>query len=197
MGKVNFGHEPQVEDTIVSMLMASREIYEKYTVPLGIGWMVNPGHHYGPSVDGYEYSHWGTYHYADWKGIGVDRTAASGTGYTAQYNEPVASMYENIETCPEELLLFFHHVPYTYKLKSGKTVIQHIYDTHFEGYEEAEGLKEKWLTLKGKIDAEAFDLVLERLDMQLKNAAEWRDVVNTYFYRKTGIDDIHGRKIYR
>ena len=171
MGKVNFGHEPQVEDTIVSMLMASREIYEKYTVPLGIGWMVNPGHHYGPSVDGYEYSHWGTYHYADWKGIGVDRTAASGTGYTAQYNEPVASMYENIETCPEELLLFFHHVPYTYKLKSGKTVIQHIYDTHFEGYEEAEGLKEKWLTLKGKIDAEAFDLVLERLDMQLKNAA--------------------------
>ena len=195
--KLTFGHEPQVEDTIVSMLMASREIYEKYTVPLGIGWMVNPGHHYGPSVDGYEYSHWGTYHYADWKGIGVDRTAASGTGYTAQYNEPAASMYENIETCPEELLLFFHHVPYTYKLKSGKTVIQHIYDTHFEGYEEAEGLKEKWLTLKGKIDAEAFDLVLERLDMQLKNAAEWRDVVNTYFYRKTGIDDIHGRKIYR
>lgn len=195
--KLTFGHDKQVVDTIVSMLMASRNIYEKYTAPLGIGWMVNPGHHYGPNVDGNEYSHWGTYHYADWQGIGVDRTVATGTGYTAQYREPVASMYENIETCPDELLLFFHHVPYTHKLKSGKTVIQHIYDTHFEGAEEAEGLKKKWLTLKGKVDDEIFDLVLERLEMQIKNAIEWRDVVNTYFYRKTGIDDIHGRKIYK
>lgn len=195
--KLTFGHDEQVVDTIVSMLMSSRDIYEKYTAPLGIGWMVNPGHHYGPNVDGYEYSHWGTYHYADWQGIGVDRTVATGTGYTAQYREPVASMYENIETCPDELLLFFHHVPYTHKLKSGKTVIQHIYDTHFEGAEEAEGLKKKWLTLKGKVDEEIFQLVLERLDMQIKNAIEWRDVINTYFYRKTGIDDAHGRKIYR
>jgi alpha-glucuronidase len=192
-----FGHDEQVVDTIISMLMSSRDIYEKYTVPLGIGWMVNPGHHYGPNVDGYEYSHWGTYHYADWKGIGVDRTVATGTGYTAQYKEPIASMYENIETCPDELLLFFHHVPYTHKLKSGKTVIQHIYDTHFEGAEEANGLKEKWLTLKGKVEDEIFHMVLERLEMQIRNATEWRDVVNTYFYRKTGIDDVHGRKIYR
>jgi alpha-glucuronidase len=194
--KLTFGHDEQVINTIVSMLMASRDIYEKYTAPLGVGWMVNPGHHYGPNVDGYEYSHWGTYHYADYKGIGVDRTVATGTGYTAQYKEPIASMYENIETCPDELLLFFHHVPYTHKLKSGKTVIQHIYDTHFEGAEEAKGLKEKWLTLRGKIDEEIFEMVLERLEMQIKNAIEWRDVVNTYFYRKTGIRDVHNRKIY-
>lgn len=194
--KLTFGHDEQVINTIVSMLMASRDIYEKYTAPLGVGWMVNPGHHYGPNPEGYEYSHWGTYHYADYKGIGVDRTVATGTGYTAQYKEPIASMYENIETCPDELLLFFHHVPYTHKLKSGKTVIQHIYDTHFEGAEEAKGLKEKWLTLRGKIDEEIFEMVLERLEMQIKNAIEWRDVVNTYFYRKTGIRDVHNRKIY-
>ncbi|ADH60031.1 Alpha-glucuronidase [Thermoanaerobacter mathranii subsp. mathranii str. A3] len=194
--KLTFGHDEQVINTIVSMLMASRDIYEKYTAPLGVGWMVNPGHHYGPNLEGYEYSHWGTYHYADYKGIGVDRTVATGTGYTAQYKEPIASMYENIETCPDELLLFFHHVPYTHKLKSGKTVIQHIYDTHFEGAEEAKGLKEKWLTLRGKIDEEIFEMVLERLEMQIKNAIEWRDVVNTYFYRKTGIRDVHNRKIY-
>ncbi|MDK2823696.1 MAG: alpha-glucuronidase [Clostridia bacterium] len=194
--KLTFGHDEQLINTIVSMLMASRDIYEKYTAPLGVGWMVNPGHHYGPNPEGYEYSHWGTYHYADYKGIGVDRTVATGTGYTAQYKEPIASMYENIETCPDELLLFFHHVPYTHKLKSGKTVIQHIYDTHFEGAEEAKGLKEKWLTLRGKIDEEIFEMVLERLEMQIKNAIEWRDVVNTYFYRKTGIRDVHNRKIY-
>lgn len=194
--RLTFGHDEQVVSTIVSMLMESRDIYEKYTAPLGVGWMVNPGNHYGPNPDGYEYSHWGTYHYADYKGVGVDRTVATGTGYTAQYKEPIASMYENIETCPDELLLFFHHVPYSHKLKSGKTVIQHIYDTHFEGAEEAKRLKEKWLTLRGKVDEEIFEEVSKRLEMQIKNAVEWRDVINTYFYRKTGIEDAHNRKIY-
>lgn len=194
--RLTFGCDDKVIETITSMLLESREIYENYTSPMGIGWMVNPGHHYGPNVDGYEYSHWGTYHYADFKGIGVDRTAATGTGFTEQYREPVAKMYENIESCPEKLLLFFHHVPYTYKLKSGKTVIQHIYDTHFEGVEQVKTLIEKWSSLKGKIDDETYNLVLKKLKIQLKDAEEWRDVVNTYFYRKTGIKDIHGRKIY-
>lgn len=193
---LTFGPDRDIVETITSMLLESRQIYENYTAPLGVGWMVNPGHHYGPNVDGYEYSHWGTYHYADFKGIGVDRTAATGTGFTKQYREPVAQMYENIETCPDELLLFFHHVPYTHKLKSGKTVIQHIYDTHFEGVEQVELLIEKWNSLKGKIDHEFYNLVLERLKIQLRDAIEWRDVVNTYFYRKTGIKDAHGRKIY-
>ena len=87
--------------------------------------MVNPSYHYGPNVDGYEYDRWGTYHRADHMGIGVDRSS-TGTGYAQQYNEPNASMYENMDTCPEELLLFFHHVPYSYQLKTGKTLIQHI-----------------------------------------------------------------------
>jgi alpha-glucuronidase len=194
--KLTYGCHTEVVETIVSMLMESREVYEKYTSPLGIGWMVYPHHHYGPSVDGYEYTPWGTYHYADWRGFGVDRTIASGTGYTAQYHEPVASMYENIDTCPEELLLFFHHVPYTYELKSGKTVVQHIYDTHFEGTHKVEEFAEKWSDLKHKVSEDAFNLVSEKFKIQLKDSKEWRDVVNTYFYRRTGIKDAHGRKIY-
>ncbi|MCL6589367.1 MAG: alpha-glucuronidase [Firmicutes bacterium] len=191
-----FTNDEMVVAAISDILLRSWRIYEKYTAPLGIGWMVNPGHHYGPNVDGYEYSKWGTYHRADCKGIGIDRTVKSGTGYTSQYHPPVAAMYDSLETCPEELLLFFHHVPYTHRLKSGETVIQHIYNTHFEGVEEAAGLKEKWLTLRGKIDAERFDQVLRRLEEQVEHAKEWRDQINTYFYRKTGIPDKKGRKIY-
>lgn len=179
------------------MLLVSWSIYEKYTTPLGIGWMVNPGHHYGPNVDGYEYDKWGTYHRADIHGIGVDRTVKSGTGYTAQYSKEVMEIYEDINTCPEELLLFFHRVPYSYKLKSGTTLIQHIYNTHFEGVEQVEeDLIKKWQGLKGKIEEESFNHVLERLNMQLEHSKEWRDVINTYFYRKTGIKDQLNRKIY-
>ena len=88
------------------MLLRSREIYERYTSPLGIGWMVTPNGHYGPSVDGYEYSRWGTYHRADHLGIGVDRTD-KGTGYAQQYYPENAKLYNDPATCPEELLLRF------------------------------------------------------------------------------------------
>lgn len=188
-------NDTEVVEKVLKILIESRTTYEKYTTPLGIGWMVTPHVHYGPSVDGYEYSRWGTYHRADHLGMGVDRTN-KGTGYAQQYYEPNASMYNSMETCPEELLLFFHHVPYTYTLKSGKTLIQHIYDTHFEGVEEVEAMIASWATLKDKVDEEIFAVVTERFNRQLLNAKEWRDQVNTYFYRKSGIADEKGRTIY-
>ena len=193
--KMTISADEDVVSKIVSILLPSREIYEKYTSPLGIGWMVQPGIHYGCSVDGYEYDRWGTYHRADHLGIGVDRSD-KGTGYALQYNEPNASVYNDPEKCPDELVLFFHHLPYTHKLHSGKTVIQHIYDTHFEGYEEAQKLSEKWNSLKGKVDEEIFENVSERFSRQLANAREWCDQVNSYFYRKSGIPDEKGRQIY-
>ena len=183
-----------VADSITKMMLASRITYEKYNAPLGIGWMVNINHHYGPSVDGYEYMKWGTYHRADTKAIGVDRTR-NGTGYTAQYQPCVRDLYENLETCPEELLLYFHRLNYDYKLKSGKTVLQHIYDTHFEGVEEVEVFIQTWESLKSLLPQEAYEPVRVKFDLQLENAKEWRDVVNSYFYRKTGVADVHGRKI--
>ena len=187
--------EPSVVADVKSILLPSRATYEKYTSPLGIGWMVTPHDHYGCSVDGYEYDRWGTYHRADHLGIGVDRTDA-GTGYAQQYYEPNASAYNSLESCPEELLLFFHHVPYVHVLKTGKTLIQHIYDSHFEGYEEAEGFAKTWDGLKDKVDAEIFENVKERFGRQLYNAREWRDQVNSYFLRKSGIPDEKGRQIY-
>ncbi|MEJ6950129.1 alpha-glucuronidase family glycosyl hydrolase [Natronospora cellulosivora (SeqCode)] len=195
--KNTFANKEKVLKTIREMLMDSWEIYENYTSPLGIGWMVNPNHHYGPNVDGYEFSPWGTYHRADHHGIGVDRTLKFGTGYTGQYHPEIQEKYESMENCPEELLLFFHHVPYRYRLKSGKTLIQHIYDTHFEGVEQLEDMINKWSKLEDEIDSKIFNQVMERLDGQLEHAKEWRDVINTYFYRKTGINDEKNRKIYK
>lgn len=187
--------DSEVIDKVKEILIKSRNTYENYTSPLGIGWMVNCNKHYGPSVDGYEYSAWGTYHRADHWGLGVDRTD-KGTGYIRQYYEPNASMYNHIQTCPEELLLFFHHVPYTYRLKSGKTLIQHIYDSHFEGVKEVEQMIESWESLQGKIEDEVYETVRKRFEMQLENAREWRDQVNAYFYRKSGIQDEKKRRIF-
>ena len=191
-----FPHHEIVYKTVLDILMKSWPVYEKYTSPLGIGWMVNPSNHYGPNVDGYEYDRWGTYHRADRYGMGVDRTLKNGTGYTGQYNEPNASMYENKDTCPEELLLFFHYIRYDYKLSSGKTLIQHIYDTHFEGLEEVEEMARSWEEIKGLVPEDIYERVSARFQMQLSNAEEWRDRINTYFYRKSGIGDEKGRRIY-
>lgn len=194
--RLTYSNDRILVGTIKDMLLGSWRTYENYTSPLGIGWMVNPNHHYGPNVDGYEYDKWGTYHRADHKGIGVDRTVRNGTGYAGQYHKEVARLYENVETCPEELLLFFHYIPYDYRLKSGETLIQYIYNTHFEGVEQAEELKRKWESLKDKVEEDVFDHVMERLEGQIAHSKEWRDIINTYFFRKTGIPDELGRKIY-
>ena len=194
--RMTYSNEGSVVETITDMLLNSWRIYENYTSPLGIGWMVNPSNHYGPNVDGYEYDKWGTYHRADHTAIGVDRSVKSGTGFAGQYCKEVAKKYEDMATCPEELLLFFHRVPYSYLLKSGETLIQHIYNTHFEGVEQVEGLISKWNTVKGKINDDWYNHVLTRLQGQLEHSKEWRDIINTYFYRKTGIADRLGRKIY-
>ena len=187
--------EENVVETVCDMLLHSREIYEKYTSPLGVGFMVTPHYHYGPDIDGYEYSRWGTYHRADHEGIGVDRSS-KGTGYTKQYHEPNASMYENIETCPENLLLFFHHLPYTYLMQNKVTLLQHIYDTHFEGVEDVKDMIVKWESIKNSIPLEIYENGKERLEAQLLNAREWCDQINTYFYRKSGIPDEKNRVIY-
>lgn len=190
-----YGNSGKVTENVLKILQSSWTAYEKYTSPLGIGWMVKPNVHYGPDVDGYEYDRWGTYHRADHLGIGVDRTE-KGTGYCSQYNEPLASLYENIKTCPEDLLLFFHHVSYDYILSTGKTVIQHIYDTHFEGAMEAEEFLNWWRELDGLIERSAYERTLERFEHQAEHAREWRDVINSYFYRKSGINDQQGRELY-
>jgi alpha-glucuronidase len=170
--------------------------YEQYTAPLGVGFMVRPGHHYGPDVDGYEYAPWGTYHFADRDGVGVDRTRATGTGYTGQYPQPWADVYESLDSCPDELLLFFHHVPYGHTLHSGTTVIQHIYDTHFAGAERTAEMRRQWSSVANLVEPDVYSRVRDRLDEQVRSAEEWRDQINTYFHRKSGVPDAHGRRIH-
>ncbi len=190
-----FGEDKAVREVLLFILMNSWSAYEMYNAPLGIGWMVNPSYHYGPSVDGYEYDRWGTYHRADHVGIGVDRSH-HGTGYAGLYREPNASMYDSPESCPDELLLFFHHMPYDHRLRSGKTVIQHIYDTHFEGVELVDEMVKRFEGLEGKLPDKAYRRMLERFHHQKEHSREWRDQINSYFYRKSGIADEKGRKIF-
>jgi alpha-glucuronidase len=186
----------QLRQALHAMMDESWRTYELYTAPLGVGFMVRPGHHYGPDVDGYEYTQWGTYHFADRNGIGVDRTPATGTGFTGQYPQPWADVYESLDTCPDELLLFFHHVPYGHVLHSGSTVIQHIYDTHFAGADEAARMRELWSTVGHLAGSDVDARVRERLHEQVRSATEWRDQINTYFFRKSGVPDAKGRRIY-
>ena len=126
----------------------------------------------------------------------MDRTRATGTGFTGQYPSPWAEVYESLERCPDELLLFFHHVPYSHVLHSGSTVIQHIYDTHFAGVDEVVEMRRRWHELAGLVDPAVDARVRELLDEQLRCAVEWRDQINTYFFRKSGVPDAHGRRIY-
>ncbi|WP_433043021.1 alpha-glucuronidase [Dactylosporangium sp. CS-033363] len=183
--------------TLHALMDRSWCVYEQYTAPLGAGFMVHPGDHYGPDVDGYEYSRWGTYHFADRDGVGVDRTRATGTGFTGQYPVPWRDEYESLATCPDELLLFFHHVPYEHVLRSGTTVIQHIYDAHFAGAAAVARMRRRWSELAPElVGAGLHERVSERLAEQERSAIEWRDQINTYFLRKSGVPDAHGRRIF-
>jgi alpha-glucuronidase len=102
-------------------------------------------------------------------------------------------MYESLETCPDDLLLFMHHVPYTNQLHSGKTVIQHIYDSHYQGESDAEQLVEKWKSLKGLVDEQRYEDVLRRLEYQACHSQVWRDAVCSWFLTTSGIPDEKGR----
>jgi alpha-glucuronidase len=189
-----FGHEPLVVDTIVDMLLRSWPIYEGYTGPLGIGTLTDIIRvHFGPAPESSEYNGWGQWHRANETGVGMDRTVATGTGFTAQYAPAVAAVFESLDTCPDDLLLFFHHVPYTHKLHNGKTVIQHFYDKHYAGAEAAAGLVDQWKALEGHVDEQRYREVLDRLEYQAGHAQVWRDAICSWFHRRSGIDDEQGR----
>jgi alpha-glucuronidase len=192
--ELTFGHDPLVVKTVTAMLLSSWSTYESYTGPLGVGTLTDiTGSHYGPGVESSERNGWGQWHRADHEGIGMDRSVATGTGYSGQYPPAVAKLYESTATTPDELLLFFHHVPYTYKLHSGKTVIQHIYDSHYEGAERAQQYVRQWEALRGRIDDERYAATLQRLEYQAGHAIVWRDAVCNWFLRTSGIADAKGR----
>ena len=183
--RLTFGNDPRVVETIDRMQLSSSRTYEDYTGPLGLQTLTDiVGNHYGVAVEASENNGWGQWHRADQKGVGMDRTVATGTGYIGQYTPPLAAAFENLQTCPDDLLLFMHHVPYTHRLHSGKTVIQSIYDSHYDGAQTAEGYPAQWESLKGRIDDQRFAAVLEQLQYQAGQAQVWRDAVVSWFLKE-------------
>src|SRR3954467_3934773 len=177
-----FGLDPQVSKTVGDLLLTSWRTFENYTGPLGLQTLTDiVGNHFGPAVEASEENGWGQWHRADQHGVGMDRTVATGTGFIGQYPRAVAQLYESLSACPDDLLLFMHHVPYTHVLHTGKTVIQHIYDSHYEGAAEAQTFPERWKTLRGKIDEERYKAVLGKLEYQAGHAIVWRDAVCNWF----------------
>lgn len=193
--RLTFNNDEKVVSTISRMLLSSWPMYEDYTGPLGLQTLTNIlGPHYGPAPQSQENNGWGQWIRATHEGVGMDRTdSENGTGFIGQYPPQVAAMYESLQTCPDNLLLFMHHVPYTYRLHTGKTVIQTLYDLHYQGAEEAAGLVQQWKTLDGLIDEERYSKTLALLEYQAGHAIVWRDAITRWFAKVSGIPDERGR----
>jgi alpha-glucuronidase len=192
--RMTWGNNPQVDSTIDKLNLESWHAYEEYTGPLGVGGLTNiTGPHYGPGIESAERNGWGQWIRADHDGIGMDRTVATGTGYIGQYPPELAAKYESLKSCPDNLLLFMHHVPYTYVLHDGKTVVQYVYDTHYDGAKIAASYPVEWARLKGLIDDERYQKTLTMLNYQAAHADVWRDAVDQWFQKMSGIDDKLGR----
>lgn len=170
------------------MMMTSREACVNYMMPLGLHHIFKFDHHYGPEPDGFIASYpleWCPvyYHKADAQGVGFDRSS-KGTDAVGQYPEPYRSLYDNIETCPEEYLLWFHHVPWTYKMKSGSTLWQELCMKYNMGVAMVEVYRDFWHTsakqyMKGH--EQEWQHTDSLLNVQLENAKEWRNTCLKYF----------------
>ncbi len=192
--RLTFASDPLVIETISKIQLTSWHVYESYTGPLGVGTLTNIlGNHYDPGPESSEENGWGQWHRADHEGIGMDRTVATGTGFIGQYPSEVQDLYESLERCPDNLLLFFHHVAYTHVLHSGKTVVQHIYDSHYEGAQDAQAFITEWKALDGRIDGERYRDILTRFEYQAGEAMVWRDAICNWIFNLSRIADDKGR----
>ena len=170
---------------LLSMMLRSREACVDYMMPIGLHHIFAFDHHYGPEPNGFipQYPiEWCPvyYHKADSLGIGFDRTH-TGSDATAQYREPYCSMYDDINTCPERYLLWFHHVPWSHRMKSGRTVYEEMQFHYNRGVEEVEDFVRIWQEAKPIIDEQRWQEVNTRMQHQLENAREWRKVCLDYF----------------
>ncbi len=191
--RLTWGNDPMVDRTIDAMEQSSWRVYEGYTGPNGMGTLTNIlGYHFGPGIESAERNGWGQWFRASKDGVGMDRTE-QGAAFIEQYPPEQAAQYESLITCPDSLLLFFHHVPYDYRLHSGKTLVQSVYDAHYASALAAAGYVDQWQRLRSRIDPERYRAVLELLRFQAGHALVWRDAINTWFAHRSGIPDDEGR----
>lgn len=169
---------------VKQMMLRSREIMVNYMTPLGLHHIMGNSHHYGPAPwsNRAPRADWDPiyYHKADSIGIGFDRTA-TGSNALAQYQPPVAAYYASLQTCPDSFLLWYHHVPWTYKMKSGRTLWDELCYRYNSGVDSAQWMQQQWNLQKGKVDDERFEQVKMLLGIQVKEAVWWRNACLLYF----------------
>lgn len=180
-----FSHEEEFLAEASQMMLRSREACVEYMMPLGLHHLFAWGHHYGPepwcAVPGAR-PDWlpSYYHKADTEGIGFDRSS-TGSGATAQYSEPLRSLYDNVATCPDNLLLWFHHVGWDHRMQSGQTLWEQLCRSYEHGLLEVAEMRTTWERLKPYVDAERHAHVAERLAIQFSDAIWWKDGCLLYF----------------
>lgn len=186
-----FTSETEFTDPVLDMMISSREAAVDYMMPLGFHHIFAWGHHYGPEpwceIEGAR-PDWlpKYYHKADTLGVGFDRTRG-GSGNVDQYHEPLASIYNSIETCPENLLLWFHHVPWTHTMSSGRSLWDEICYRYDRGVKTARSYLSVWDEMKPYVDAERWEAVRAKLEIQESDARWWRDACVQYFGEFSGM----------
>lgn len=178
-------------EPVLDMMMTSREAAVDYMMPLGFHHIFAWGHHYGPEpwcdIPGAR-ADWlpKYYHKADAEGVGFDRTR-KGSGNVNHYHEPLASMYDSLETCPEDLILWFHHVPWTYQMSSGRTLWDEICHRYDRGIKKVREYQTVWENAKPYVDPERWEAVRSKLEIQESDARWWRDACVQYFGEFSGL----------
>lgn len=179
-----FSGNPNFVKIISKIMLQSRESVVKYMTPLGLHHIMATNHHYGPGpwVNDLARPEWNPvyYHKADKNGIGFDRTA-TGSNALAQYSPEIAQYFGDLKTCPEEYLLWFHHLPWNYKMKNGRILWDNLGIKYQEGVNEVRNMIATWETAKPYIDSERHQEVAQLLNIQLKEAIWWKDACMTYF----------------
>ena len=189
--RCTFGNEAQFLEPVKKMMMESREAVVNYMNPLGLHHIFDTGHHYGPGpwVGNLSRPEWNPvyYHKADEEGIGFDRTK-TGSDALSQYAPELEKMYSDLDTCPEEYLLWFHHLPWDYKLKSGRTLWDGLGIKYQEGVDQVRDMITTWKNMKPFVDSDTHHQVSMLLDIQLKEAKWWRDACMLYFQTFSKMD---------
>lgn len=185
-----FGNDPRVIDAAVTMMMQSREAVVDYTGPLGLAHLMGTGHHYGPGpwISDLARPEWNPvyYHRADRTGIGFDRTR-TGSNAVAQYEPAVAKMLADPRTTPETELLWFHHLPWDWKMKSGRTLWHELVARYDRGVATVAAMQSRWHAVKGLVDEERWQKTAAYLAIQRREARWWRDASLAYWMSVNGL----------
>jgi alpha-glucuronidase len=181
--RMTLTHDPAIEEGISTMMLSSREAAVNYMTPLGLHHIMAEGHHWGPGPwVNRGRPDWTSvyYHRADTAGIGFDRTR-EGSDAVNQYFPPLHDIFNDPAQCPENLLLWFHHLPWSHIMKSGRTLWDELCIRYQEGVSKAEAYGDYWETLNGRIDDEQYEHVRQLLEIQVREARWWKDACLSYF----------------